>query len=424
MFKFIEQTLASKPESKVLKSAEYTRGKLFQKDVILGKELSQSQGKYNYDIYKKFPLSEGTVAFGSTARWKIYGPHKIEEMFLQLTLNQMTADCCYLPAPMLIEYINIFHKNVEIQRIYPDDQYLKYEMTTDYLYKGEKEVFLGVQDRATRVTTHTAGNTTVNIPIRTYIQDLDLYMDVLASGEFYVEVKFKNAERCVESGTALSDPTMADVKINSYSMIVKMQEYNFSLKPMLMNTSDRVRRILVPDHYRISIPSGQTSIQRVLHDIKPSNVAYFMFWLTDAVQDYDASALTVDTQNKASVNYDFTLSDAITSFQLKDRNGREFKFNFIIENDFYNGYLQHDWFEKNTHHEYVKGKNFRVWSFSDNPVNAHDGSDFSSFPMTGEEELHVTLSNATSGTKTLNLLVWSYAILKFDGSERTIKVLK
>ena len=436
MFKFIEQTLNQvvTTDSEIVKQDNFTTGKIQGKPVVMGNELTKSRGKYNFDIYKRFPLSEGIVNFGQTARWRLYGPHKIKEIYLQLTLDRLsdtqtpspaTNTICYLPAPMLIEQIGVFHKNVEIQRIYPDDEYLKYEMITDHLTKAEKKDFLGVGTPAERAVINSDAPThVVNVPIWTYLQDLDLYMNLLSGGEIYLEVKFKNPERVVESDTANVDPDITTVNISGYQMLVKMQEYNFSVRHMMMRRQDRVRRVLKSDHYRIPITGSVNSIQRVLKDLKPANVAYFMFWLTDAVTNYNAGGTTTDAQNLASRNYDFTTAEAITDFQLRDKNGREFKYTFEIDNSFYNGSLQHDWFERHTHQDYVKNKNFRVWSFSDNCVDAHTGRDYSSFPMSGDEELLVTLANNTSGTKTLNILVWSYAMVKYDANEGTIKVLQ
>ena len=433
MFRFIEQTLNQvvTADSEIVKDKNFTTGKIQGKPVVMGNELTKSRGKYNFDIYKRFPLSEGIVNFGQTARWKLYGPHKIKEIYLQLTLDRLsdtvagTDKVCYLPAPMLIEQISVFHKNVEIQRIIPDDEYLKYEMITDHLYKAEKKDFLGVGTSAERAVINNATAThVVNIPIWTYLQDLDLYMNLLSGGEIYLEVKFKNPERVVESVEDTKDPDITTVNISGYQMIVKMQEYNYSIRDMLKRRQDRVRRVLIPAHYRIPINGTVNSIQRVLKDLRPANVAYFMFWLTDAVTNYNADGANTEAQNLASRNYDFDTAEAITDFQLRDRNGKEFKYTFEIDNSFYNGSLQHDWFERHTHHAYVKNKNFRVWSFSDNPVDAHTGRDHSSFPMSGDEELIVTLSGSTSGSKTLNILVWSYAMVKYDSNEGTIKVLQ
>ena len=429
--KVINDTLNSANNSKVLTTKEYTRGKLNGNDVVMGVEMNDNQGKYNYDIYKKFPLSEGSVDFNNTARWKIYGSNKIRDIHLQLTLNQIadtdtsaTTTCCYMPGHMLIEHIIIYVKNVEVQRIYPTLEYQKYHLTTDNDTKAEKQVFYHDQSRADRATVNDAGDTVVNIPIDTLIQDLDLYMDVIAGQNFYIEVKFKNPERVVESNVDTKDPDMSTVKINGYAMYVRLQEFNYSMKPMLVNRTTRYKRVLMPEHYRVSVGSGIDSIQRILHDIKPGNVSHFMFWITDTVMDYDDTASTVATQNRASVNYDFTNAEAITSFQLKNKDGREFKYNFQIDNDFYENYLMYDWYIKNTHQNYPVNKNFRIFSFSDNPVDAHSGKDYSSFPMTGEEELYVKLTSATTSTKTLNIVTWSYALVKYDGSDGLIKVLK
>ena len=428
--KVINDTLNSVNNSKVLTTKEYTRGTLNGNEVVMGVEMAETQGKYNYDIYKKFPLSEGNVQFNDTARWKIYGSNKIRDMHLQLTLNQIsdtlaaTNTCCYMPAHMLIEHIVIYIKNVEVQRIYPTLEYHKYHLITDNDTKAEKEVFYHDQSRADRVTVNNAGNTVVNIPINTFIQDLDLYLDVIAGEHFYVEVKFNNPERVVESNVNEKDPDMSTVKINGYAMYIRLQEYNYSMKSMLKNYTTRYKRVLMPEHYRIGFDSGTDSIQRILHDIKPGNVSHFMFWLTNAVNDYDDTATTVAAQNRASVNYDFTDAEAITSFQLKNKDGKEFKYNFQIDNDFYENYLMYDWYIKHTHQTYPLDKRFRIFSFSDNPVEAHTGKDFSSYPMTGEEELYIKLTNETTSRKILNIVTWSYALVKYDGNDGLIKVLK
>ena len=426
----INNTLNSVNNSKVLTTKEYTRGKLNGSDVVLGTEMTESQGKYNYDIYKKFPLSEGNVQFNDTARWKIYGSNKIRDIHLQLTLNQIadtvagTDTCCYMPGPMLIEYVNIYVQNIEVQRIFPTLEYHKYHLITDNDTKAEKQVFYHDQSRADRATVNSNGDTVVNIPIHTLIQDLDLYMDVIAGQNFYIEVKFKNPERVAESATATKHPDMSTVKINGYAMYVRLQEFNYSMKPMLVNRTTRYKRVLVPDHSRTPVGNGIDSIQRILHDIKPGNVSHFMFWITNTPMDYDDTANTVAAQNRASVNYDFDNAEEITTFQLKDKNSKEFKYNFQIDTDFYENYLMYDWYISKTHQTYPLSKRFRIFSFSDNPVEAHSGKDYSSFPMTGEEELYVKLSTATTSTKTLNIVTWSYALVKYDGSDGLIKVLK
>ena len=428
MSSIVEQTLKDNNSSSKLYSHPHAEVSVGGKKLNLNQKALMKSGRYNYNFFRVFQKSEGTSNFGSNCLFRVRGPYTLKNMYLDLKCSQLSngvdnANVGYVESFELYERIEVMVNDVIVETLYPSIEHMTYEIMTSDDDKPRNITHLFTDSAANRCTRNDNDDNVISIKIDTIIQRMGVYLPNLnRDAEFAIRIYFKPQAQVCMSNNDTTDPTVTDAAITSCELLCEFGEYNYSSKKKLLLTKPLHYRFNMPEIYKNAavLSSGSSSISLPLKFLNGS-FSHIMFYTTDSIQNYDASATTVTTQNKNTVEYTNSQFSSITDFHLLDHDNKRVMYNFDISTSFHKNKLLESQLEKYTKNTYMSSdmSNVRIMSWSDNIKASMNDFDMGSVKMSGNHTLNINYPTLTA-TKNLVVVAWRYRLVSLGVDKKLV----
>ena len=424
----IDHTLKDNNNSSKLYSDPHAEVTVGGKRLNLNQKALMKHGRYNYNMFRVFQVSEGKTDFGSNCLFRVRGPYTIKNMYLDLKCSQLSngvdnANVGYVPSYELYERIEVMVNDVIVQTLYPSIEHMTYEIMTSDDDKPRNLTHLFTDTPANRCTRNVNDDNVFSIKIDTILQKMSVYLPNLNNNaEFGIRIYFKPQAQVCMSNNDTTDPTVTDAAITTCQLLCEFSEYNHSSKKKLLLTKPLHFRFNMPEIYKSAtvLSSGSDAISLPLKFLNGS-FSHIMFFISDSIQNYDATATTVATQNKNTVEFTNSQFSPITDFHLLNEKNDRVMYNFDISTSFHKNKLIESQLERYTKNTYMSADmtNVRIMSWSDNIKASMSDYDMGSVKMEGNYTLNINYPTLTS-TKNLVVIAWRYRLVSLSPDKKLI----
>lgn len=408
----VEDSLQTDPTSvfsqnQIIKQYNHTpvrsrSGRLYN----LQSKSSYSSGGGSSVIWRTFPLIEGVGDFGNVCTFRLLENYILRNVSIKLKLKQLVKDAsgsyiCYVPAHYFFQQIEILGNNgsVELQRIFPEDQYLFFRATTKSTKMEAREAAMGASLAVqNRIEDNTNNDMEYYVELYGLLKQIDLALGKLKS-ELRIRITFNDLVKCVESDSV--NKAFSGGGISACEMVCEFQDLSPPLYKALMdNSSVRHYRHLIPDRVFLSVPTGTTSMNEILtafNGVYP----FLLFYLTkpnasgsDMYKDF-RPIKNFELQNSDGLN--LTYRTQITPAQVKYLFGDEF------------------WSDKNENSFIIEMDNLMFFSWSDDPADDwKNGTSHGHYKFTSRERLIINFEEPTTEDLQVVLLGYRHQLIQLS----------
>lgn len=382
-------------------------GRLFN----IQKKSAHSTGGGSSVQYRTYPVLEGEPAFGNVITFRIQENFIIRNVFLKLKLKQLVKHSsasyvCYSPTHFMINQLEVLANNgaTELERLYPEFQYLFFRATTPSVKQPALEASMGSYlSQNSRIEDNTNSDLEYWCEIYGLLKTCDIPLGKLKS-ELRLRFTLENLSKVVE--TDATDGQFSGGGIAGAELVCEFQEFSPMLyKQIADDNAVKHYRFLQADRVYLSVPQGSTQINEILTAFNGA-YPFIMFYLTSVNPKADKL---------------YSGFKPIKHFELTDSQGSNISYKTTISNTAvkYLYGLEH-WMDKNDNNFLVEMDNLMYFSFTDDPgLDWKTGSCHGYYPFTSRERMIITFDEPTTEDLTITLLGFRYGLLQLSKGELT-----